>query len=270
MLPELGDSHCTSLHFSLLGVNFRIKSSYLGADNVVNNCCCALPRQEAAASLPVLLLYCQVGLRAPPKILAGAAEAMGPALPAGLAELLDKIWGISATGNVSSCWMSLQAFPESGSLPWCHQVLWTLCWQGTFLGDGLGVCTEDIQDTFSHLAGAWCSLLWLLVDPPQCCWPVVMLQLWSSLGPWSYRGSSNFLLKFWGILDLDLQGKPAAARSLAHLLNQPQRWEAAHPKNGFCWCKREATNLQDTAVPRNPDQPRTQSAEAVELSLFSK
>lgn len=48
----------------------------MAVDTVIK-CCCALPRQEAAASLSVLLLHRQVGLTAPPKIVAGAAEAIG-------------------------------------------------------------------------------------------------------------------------------------------------------------------------------------------------
>lgn len=79
--PDLQDSRCTSLHFSLLGVNSSLKSSYFGAenaaDNMVTNCCCALPQQEAAASLHVLLLHCQVCLTALPKTVADAAEATG-------------------------------------------------------------------------------------------------------------------------------------------------------------------------------------------------
>lgn len=249
---------------------------------MVNNCCCAFPRQEAAASLCVSLLYCQVGPTAPPKIVAGAAEAVGNSALHSLLVWLNyqtkfRVFLPQAL-SAFACWMSLQAHPDSQSLPWCHQVLRTLCWQGTFLGGACRVCTEGLQDTFPHLAGAWCSLLCLMDQPgaprgaSQCCWPVVMLLLCSSLGPWSYRGFSNFPLKFWGIPALDLQGKPAAARSLAHLLNQASEVWSCTPQN---WVSMKRVQKGSHRSPghsstRNPDQPRAESAEAVELSLFSK
>lgn len=47
---ELEEPHHTSLHFSLLNVNFSIQAFYFRAentaDNVVNNCCCGLPWQQ--------------------------------------------------------------------------------------------------------------------------------------------------------------------------------------------------------------------------------
>lgn len=103
---------------------------------MANNCCCALPRQEAAAPLSVLLLYCQVCLIAPPKIVAGAAEAEGTAALRSLLVWLDnetkfRVF-LPLAISAFACWMSLRALPEPPLLICAvagreHRVLQTLC-----------------------------------------------------------------------------------------------------------------------------------------------
>lgn len=149
-----------------------------------------------------------------------------------------------------------------------HWVLQPLCWQAVLGSRQLYM--GYTQDTFAHVAGAWCSrlsptLLWptdqleLLEEPPAGG----MLQLRYSPRPCAQRLPGP-TAKTWAspapscVKTRQLQGH-------WHFCSvRPQRWEAKHPKTGASKkerAKEKCTDLGYTAMVEISDQLRAESAE---------